>query len=250
MTMRLYASESILLAAVLATVLMPASAWAQDAAAKGKSAVSREVTTDKGKLSYSIGYDLANGIRRQKVDVDTAALNRGISDALASKPPLVPKKQMDVLLAAMQQKFLAQAKVSYEKAFTDNKARSELFSTQYKAKPGVKSLADGIAYRVIADGSGNSPTADSQVRISFRGMLADGTPFADTTKGGDAQHAITVDVSDSPLPGLKEVLVLMKPGAHWEVLLPSDQAYGDSPRSPVGPAQVVLFDLTLVEVVK
>ncbi len=250
MTMRLFAAESILLAVVVATAVLPAGARAQDAAGKVKATVSREVMTDKGKLSYSIGYDLATGIRRQKVDVDTAALNRGISDALASKPPLVPKKQMDVLLAAMQQKFLVQARTAYEKAFADNKARSEQFSTQYRAKPGVKTLADGIAYRVIDEGSGSSPTADSQVRISFRGMLADGTPFADTSKGGDAQHGIAVDVSDSPLPGLKEVLTMMKPGAHWEVLLPSDQAYGDSPRSPVGPAQVVLFDLILVEVMK
>ncbi|MEO5596867.1 MAG: FKBP-type peptidyl-prolyl cis-trans isomerase N-terminal domain-containing protein [Lysobacteraceae bacterium] len=249
MTMRLFAAESILLAVVVATAVLPASAHAQDSG-KGKDMVSREVMTEKGKLSYSIGYDLANGIRRQRVDVDTAALNRGISDALASKPPLVPKKQMDVLLAAMQQKFLSRARTAYEKAFADNKARSEQFSTQYKAKPGVKTLPDGIAYRVIDEGSGSSPTADSQVRISFRGMLADGTPFADTSKGGDAQHGIAVDVSDSPLPGLKEVLTMMKPGAHWEVLLPSDQAYGDSPRSPVGPAQVVMFDLILVEVVK
>ena len=38
--------------------------------------------------------------------------------------------------------------------------------------------------------------------------------------------------------------------AHWEILLPPDQAYGSGPGSPIGPNQAVLFDIKVVEVVK
>lgn len=212
-------------------------------------AAKSDIATDKGKLSYAIGYDLASGLRRQKMDVDAAELTHGIRDGLISKPPAVPQSQMEALLTAMQQKFLSQAKSAFAKAFSENKAHSDQFIAQYRGKPGVKTLTGGILYRVIDEGNGAIPTASSQVRISFRGALVNGQVFASTLKG-DVQQPITVGVNDSPLPGLTQVLMMMKQGAHWEVVLPSDQAYGDSPRSPVGPGQAVVFDITLVEVLK
>jgi peptidylprolyl isomerase len=235
---------------LLAIVLLALAAG--DAMAKGVAngdAGNDKLTTDKGRLSYSIGYDLANGLRRQNMDVDPVALTRGIREGLASKPPAVPQAQMEALLSAMQQKFLAQAKAAYDKAYAANKARSDQFMAQYRNKPGVKALPNGILYRVIDEGSGALPTVGSQVRLSFVGTLVTGEPFA-STKKNDVQQPITVAVNDSPMPGLTQVLTLMKPGAHWEVVLPSDQAYGDSPRSPVGPGQAVVFDITLVDVLK
>jgi FKBP-type peptidyl-prolyl cis-trans isomerase len=236
------------------TALGAESAIAQNASRQDVArhpAANTDITTpdNKIKLSYAIGYDLASGLRRQQMDVDAATLIRGISDGLAKKPPEVPPAQMEALLTAMQQKFLTQAKAAYQKAITENKARSEQFLAQYRSKSGVKTLSGGIMYRVIDDGGGVMPTVNSQVRISFRGALVNGKVFASTLKG-DNQQPITVGVSDSPLRGLTQVLTMMKQGAHWEVVLPSDQAYGDSPRSPVGPGQAVVFDITLVEVLK
>lgn len=235
------------LLAVTLVALAAGDAMAQSASKAGPG--SDKLTTEKGRLSYAIGYDLASGLRRQKMDVDPATLTRGIREGLLSKPPAVPAAQMEVLLTAMQQKFLAQAKVAYDKAYAKNKARSDQFMAQYRNKPGVKVLPNGILYRVLEEGSGAMPTVSSQVRIGFLGALVTGEPFASTLKG-DVQQPITVAVNDSPLPGLTQVLTMMKQGAHWEVALPSSQAYGDSPRSPVGPGQAVVFDLTLVEVLK
>jgi FKBP-type peptidyl-prolyl cis-trans isomerase len=246
MRLRLLAIALIALTALGAGSAMAQNSPRQDVTQR---AAANVATDNKAKLSYAIGYDLASGLRRQQMDVDTATLIRGISDGLVKKPPAVPPAQMEALLTAMQQKFLAQAKAAYQKAFTENKARSDQFLTQYRGKPGVKTLTGGIMYRVIDDGSGAMPTATSQVRIRFRGALVTGQVFASTFKN-DNQQPITVGVNDSPLPGLSQVLTMMKQGAHWEVVLPSDQAYGDSPRSPVGPGQAVVFDITLVEVLK
>jgi peptidylprolyl isomerase len=236
------------------TALGAESAIAQNSARQDvakHSAANTDITTpdNKTKLSYAIGYDLASGLRRQQMDVDAATLMRGISDGLVKKPPAVPPAQMEALLTAMQQKFLAQAKAAYQKAFAENKARSDQFLAQYRNRPGVRTLPGGVMYHVLDDGGGATPTANSQVRISFRGTLVTGQVFASTLKGDNPQP-ITVGVNDSPLRGLTQVLTMMKQGAHWEVVLPPDQAYGDSPRSPVGPGQAVVFDITLVEVLK
>jgi FKBP-type peptidyl-prolyl cis-trans isomerase len=241
------------LLAIALTALGAGSAMAQNPPRQDvaqHSAVRNDITADnKAKLSYSIGYDLASGLRRQQMDVDAAILIRGISDGLVKKPPAVPQPQMAALLAAMQQKLLARAKAAYQKAFAENKARSDQFLAQYRSKPGVKALPNGVLYRVLEEGNGAMPNVNSQVRISFRGALVTGEPFASTLKGG-VQQPITVAVSDSPLPGLTQALTMMQQGAHWEVALPSAQAYGDSPRSPVGPGQAVVFDITLLEVLK
>jgi len=56
-------------------------------------------------------------------------------------------------------------------------------------------------------------------------------------------------MSDFPsiLPsGLRDVMLTMPVGSRWEIYIPSDKAYGNDPRSPIGPAQAVVFDVKLV----
>ena len=55
-------------------------------------------------------------------------------------------------------------------------------------------------------------------------------------------------VSEAPIQGLQQVLPMMKAGSRWEIFMPSTVAYGDSPRSPIGPNQAVVFDVKLVSV--
>jgi peptidylprolyl isomerase len=55
-------------------------------------------------------------------------------------------------------------------------------------------------------------------------------------------------VTDAPMPGLKAVLPMMAMGSRWEVFLPPEQAYGNTPRSPIGPNQAVVFDVKVVSV--
>ena len=98
---------------------------------------------------------------------------------------------------------------------------------------------------MIEEGTGARPTAASEVTINFRGSIADGPEFVSTYTNN--QPAV-LKVAEAPLEGLKDVLPLMKSGARWEIFLPPAKAYGDSPRSPIGPNQAVVFDVTLVTV--
>jgi peptidylprolyl isomerase len=41
---------------------------------------------------------------------------------------------------------------------------------------------------------------------------------------------------------------MMPMGSRWELFLPAEQAYGNTPRSPIGPGQAVVFDVKVVEV--
>jgi len=211
--------------------------------------MAQDVTSDKGKISYAIGYDLGRSLVDRGIDVDPATLQRAIQDGLARKPAAMPPQQMMQLLRAMQQRLLAQAKAAFDRAAASNKAASDRFITQNRAKPGVKTLANGIQYRVIEDGSGPAVRADGQVRILYRASISTGQEFATNYSGANAQPT-TIVINELSLPGIKQVLPMMRQGAHWEILLPPDQAYGSGPGSPIGPNQAVLFDIKVVEVGK
>ncbi len=212
-------------------------------------ATAQDVTTDKGKLSYAVGYDLGHSLAERKIDVDPVVLYRAIQDGISHKNPVLPQPQMAQVLQAMQQHLLAQAKADFDKASNDNKAASDGFLAKNRAKPGVKVLPNGIQYRVIDEGNGPNARADGRVSILYRAAISTGQEFA-TSYGSQNPQPTTVVIGESQMPGVKQILPMMKQGAHWEIALPPDQAYGSEPGSPIGPNQAVLFDIKLVEVLK
>lgn len=208
-------------------------------------AVAQDTTSEKGKLSYALGYQIGNGFTEQKLDVDLNTVIKAIQDGYAKRDPAVPMEQMGAALEAMQKKMMSEAKAEFDKVAAENKRKSDTFLAQNRTKTGVQTLSSGIQYRVIETGTGAKPTANSNVQIHFRGSLSNGQEFASTYQGNEP---VSMKVSEAPLPGLTQVLPMMSQGSRWEVFLPPDQAYGDNPRSPIGPAQAVVFDVKLVEV--
>ena len=215
------------------------------AATTMSAAVAQDTTSEKGKLSYAVGYQIGRDFTERKLDVDLNTVIRAIQDGYAKRDPAVPAEQMGAALEAMQKKLVGEAKAEFDKVSAENKRKSDAFLAQNRGKTGVQTLSSGIQYRVIENGTGAKPTANSSVSIHFRGSLSTGQEFASTYQGNEP---VTISVAEAPLPGLRTILPMMSQGARWEVFLPSDQAYGDNPRSPIGPGQAVVFDVKLIEV--
>jgi FKBP-type peptidyl-prolyl cis-trans isomerase len=228
-----------LLAAALTAITMAAGA-----------ASAQDTSSEKGKLSYALGYDLGRNLVESGEQVDQASITKGVQDGLAKKQPSVPVDQLRTAVQSMQQRQLAKAKAAFDKASAENKTKSDAFLAQNKGKSGVKSLPGGVQYREVEKGSGAKPTQNSDVQIQYKGTLADGRTFVDTNAPQQGQPAgpVSMKVSQIPLTGLREALVMMPTGARWEVVLPADKAYGNSPQSPIGPNQAVMFDVKLVSV--
>lgn len=207
-------------------------------------ALAQDTSSEKGKLSYAIGYEIGKDFTDRGMDVDLQTVLRAIQDGYAKRNPAVPEAEMRESLQAMQQEMVEKARAEFERVAAENKAKSDQFLAQNRGKSGVVVLPSGIQYRVIEDGNGSRPTASSEVRIHFRGSLSTGLEFASTYTGNEPA---TFRVGEAPLKGLQEVLPLMKAGSRWEIFMPPEQAYGNTPR-PVGPGQAVVFDVRLVEV--
>ena len=232
----------MLAAAMAAFALAPALAVAQTAAPAPAAA-----PPDKATLSYAIGYDMARDLAERKVDRDINTLGRAIQDGYAKREPTMPRDKLGAALESFQRRMAEQSRAEFERVSRENKTKSDAFLAANRGKTGVQTLASGVQYRVIEAGSGAKPTAASTVQVHLRGSLTTGQEFANTYQSPNAQPA-SFKLGEFPLKGLRETLMLMPTGSRWEIFLPPDQAYGNSPQSPLGPGQAVVFDVKLVSV--
>lgn len=208
-------------------------------------AVAQDTSSEKGKLSYALGYDLGRNAVESGEQVDVNAIVKGLQDGYAKKQPAVPVEQLRIAVQGMQQRQQAKAKAEYEKAAATNKTKSTGFLAANKAKAGVKTLPSGVQYRVIEAGNGPKPTQANTVQLEVAGPH----PWGERpTPARPAQPIPAVKVSEIEMPAMREVLLQMPAGAKWEVTLPSEKAYGADPRTPFPPNVAVQFEIKLVSV--
>ena len=122
----------------------------------------------------------------------------------------------------------------------------DAFLSAYRQIDGVVVLGDGLMYRVISSGpaAGKSPKPTDKVRVVFKGTLMNGQVFEETAAGQTSE----IDLSNA-IAGWREALPLMKEGDDWEVVMPSNLAYGEVGRQGVAPNSPLVFDIRLLEVV-
>ena len=137
----------------------------------------QDMTSEKGKLSYAIGFEIGSDFVNKKMEVDVATVVRGMQDGVAKRPPTVPPEQMRAALEKMREKLMTEAKAQYEKLAAENKAKSDKFMAENKVKKGIITLPSQIQYRVIEEGNGKRPLKNSQVTVHYRGSLTSGLEF-------------------------------------------------------------------------
>jgi FKBP-type peptidyl-prolyl cis-trans isomerase FklB len=127
-----------------------------------------------------------------------------------------------------------------------NWAKMQAFLADYKKREGVKTLENGIAYRVLVQGSGKGRKATwaSTVVVRYKGMLIDGTVF-DETKPGDKPAEFDLN---SLVKGWQEVVPLMRDGDKFEAVFPSEFGYGRQGKGTIKPDQVLIFEIELLGV--
>jgi len=113
-------------------------------------------------------------------------------------------------------------------------------------QPGAEVVLDnGIRYAEVTRGVGPAPGPEDYVTLHYRAFRADGTPLADSRRGGEAP---TFRVSET-LPGWREALSRMREGATWRVTLPPEFAYGEEGLGDmIGPNEELVFELALLRV--
>lgn len=209
-------------------------------------AVKKPVTTGlnmKSSLdsfSYAVGLSIANFYKEQGVkDINSSLVVKALNDVKNGKPMLTEEQTNSCIVGFMQEAKSEKASVA--------KKEGEAFLAENKKKPGVVSLASGLQYEIMKDGTGAKPTADDQVKVHYHGTLLDGTIFDSSVQRGEP---IVLGLRNV-IPGWTEALQLMPVGSKWKLFIPSNLAYGDNQAGPsIKPGSTLIFEVELLEIVK
>jgi len=188
----------------------------------------------KDKVSYIIGMNIGNDLKRQSIDISPKILAEGVQQALAGSKPLLTEQEIQETMMAFQKEMMAK-----------QKERGDAFLAENKKKEGVKTLPSGLQYKVIKAGTGKKPKLNDTVMTHYRGTLIDGTEFDSSYKRGQPVSFLVSGV----LPGWTEALQLMEEGAKWQLFIPSNLAYGERGAGGIiGPNATLVFEIELVSI--
>lgn len=208
--------------------------------AAGEDAV---LKTDQQKSSYAIGLQIVqNLLRREEIKIDKEALLLGIDDTLFDHAPRLSQAEVKAANDWQQSEINKQRHAKAER----NLAAGNAFLEENKRKEGVKTLASGLQYKVLKEGTGPKPDATDTVTVHYRGTSIDGKEFA-ATESKPAHLPIT-----KLIKGWQEALLLMSERAKWQIFIPPDLAYGEegSLNGKIAPNETLVFDMELLSIDK
>ncbi len=206
------------------------------------------LTTRKDKFSYALGMNFGQGIgerlKAEKIEFDPAIVARAVRDALAGAKLQLTDEQAKAVLTEVQTEVAKKHQEMQKELADKNKAAGDAYLAANKAKPGVTTLPDGLQYKVLTPGTGPKPTSADTIVANYKGTFVDGKEFDNSYKRNEP---ITIPVT-GVIKGWTEALQLMPVGSKWQVVIPSDLAYGEHARPEIGPNQTLVFEMELLSI--
>jgi FKBP-type peptidyl-prolyl cis-trans isomerase FklB len=132
------------------------------------------------------------------------------------------------------------------KAYGANKEAGIKFLAENKTKEGVITTASGLQYKILTKGTGEIPTADSKVKVHYKGTLLDGTEFDSSY----SRNEPAVLEAGQVIKGWTEALTLMPVGSKWELYIPQELGYGSREAGPIKPFSTLIFQVELLSIEK
>ena len=110
----------------------------------------------------------------------------------------------------------------------------------------AKITTSGLRYLVLQEGTGASPTATSNVKVHYTGMLLDGKVFDSSVQRGEP---ISFGLNQV-IKGWTEGVQLMKEGAKYKFYIPSYLAYGEQGAGGgvIPPNADLIFEVELIKI--
>ena len=196
------------------------------------------------KASYLIVYDVFKKLELQgfKLDVDQAT--KGINDAAEGKAPPMTDEEIRSVMMGFERLLLAKRQEQMAKLADDNMRQGKAFLKKNLLEEGVKELENGLQFKELKKGTGETPRITDNVKVHYKGMFTNGTTF-ETTEGNDP---VSLTVGGG-MRAISNALQKMKVGDKWKLFIPSELAFGvQGDGAVVGPNQVLVYELELVEI--
>lgn len=200
-------------------------------------------TNNTDSVSYIIGADIARSFAKNSLELNKEMVFKGFNDAQAKADTIFTEEQVGKIMTVWQQCNSAKKMAIAEKENAENVKLGEEFLAANKTKEGVIETASGLQYKILKQGTGDSPDDNDMVSVHYTGTLIDGTVFDSSRERGEP---IEFQVS-GVIPGWTEALKLMKVGSQFMLYIPSKLAYGDKKTGPIPAGSTLIFDVELLE---
>lgn len=207
-------------------------------------------TVDK-KFSYIMGYEAVGAITNlETVTIDEESFIKGIRDAFGNELPLLTQQQGFDVKTLVFDNERAHKNQRIIKDAEKNLSEQQTFLEQNKTAEDVTTIGSGLQYKILEKGDGVPPAPEEFARIYSRARLLDGTLIKALST---TEEPSFVPVKGN-MPFWEEALTLMPAGSRYRFFVPSALAFGDMGNfiegGPVGPHQLIIIDIELLEVKK
>lgn len=195
---------------------------------------------DLGRVSYSIGLNVGLSLAQKGfTEINPQAVAEGFTDALRGNGfKMEPQEAHELLQSYMSELDARKFEVNSKEAIT--------FFAENAKKEGITTLASGLQYLVLTEGTGNCPKETDTVTTHYHGTLINGTIFDSSVQRGQPASFPVNGV----IRGWVEALQLMPVGSKWRLFVPSELAYGANPHpgGPIEPHMALIFEVELLSI--
>jgi FKBP-type peptidyl-prolyl cis-trans isomerase len=217
----------------------------------GKDAATGKATypglpTDKEQISYTIGMAMGKQLTEIKDEVNLDTVVKAMRTQMAGEKLLLTEEQAKTIFEGFGQKMQAKQIAKMMADAKNNLDNGNKFLAENGKKPGVTTTASGLQYQVLTAGTGPKPTMKDGVNVHYKGTLLDGKTFDSSYDRG---QPATMPL-EGVIPGWSEGLQLMRTGSKYRFWIPAKLAYGEQAPPMIGPNQVLVFEVELLNIVK
>jgi FKBP-type peptidyl-prolyl cis-trans isomerase FklB len=235
------------LAILFTATLFAASCGDQQDKSAKLTASSAEVnlTEFKQQISYIFGANIGEQFKRDNIDLDPDAFVMALIDVQENRALRLTPEELQAAMTQFQQAQQQREEETSNVIAEANKKEGKVYMQENAKKEGVVTTASGLQYKQLVVGNGPKPTATDTVTVNYRGTLLDGTVFDSSYDRG---KPVSFPIS-GVIPGWTEALQLMPVGSKWELIIPSDLAYGPGGVSrEIGPNATLKFEVELLKI--
>jgi len=197
------------------------------------------------RLSYIVGENMAHQLKNDGIELDAAVVALAVNDVMAGNASRLSEADKRSTVEQVQRESQAKQMAAQVEQSAKNKAEGAAYLAENAKKEGVITTDSGLQYKSLVAGNGEKPSKSNKVKVHYRGSLIDGTVFDSSYDRGEP---IVFPVT-GVIAGWVEGLQLMQVGSKFELVIPSQLAYGaNGSGAAIGPDATLVFEVELLAI--
>ena len=193
--------------------------------------------------SYVLGASIGISYQSQMIDVNPKIFLNALNKTYSGDSTIIEIEEMKNIVRKYDKELRESQALEVKQKAEFQRIAGERFREEYQNNSkSVMKLESGLLYNVLAEGFGNIPTDKDRVIVHYSGKLIDGTVFDSSIERGEPSKFMVGSV----IKGWQEALQLMKVGSKWEIVIPSELAYGDRATGSIPANSTLIFEVELL----